>query len=373
MEWANQVVDLPSAFPAFVPRPIVPDPGGRVSRAHAARAGFAATLPWALCLGGAILFLVWFLGRGRAHPGAAAAVTTLTFGCAAMIAMSIVWRMDAVRPETPAPAQMEALRRLASDRVLAIDLSARRRVSVADARGMRIVAPIGRTTRPAPRNRALAAFPGVPAGSYVLAARRRAGGSGEGWVMVGIGNDQFAIVTQPIAAFDAGVPIELPVTVRGLFIRADDGARDQLEAIELRPQGLPTTGLSTGIARRAARYGSAVVFFMDDRAFPEPTGFWVGGARDTHVAIRPDRPGPIALALRNGAAANVVTLESGRWREELSLQPGEERRIDVPIDASRGAALVSIRSTAGFRPSEVDPASRDSRWLGVYCRLLTAD
>lgn len=369
MEWANHVVDLPSAFPAFVPRPIVPDPGGRVSRAHAARVGFAATVPWAVCLGGATLVLVWVLGRRRAHVETAAAVTTVTFGCAAMIAMSMTWRIDSVRPETPAPAQMDALRRLASDRVLALDLSARRRMSVGEAWGMRIVAPVARAG-PVPRNRALAAFPGVPAGSYVLAARRRPGGSGEGWVMVGVGNDQFAIVTQPIGAYDAGVPIDVPVNVRGLFIRADEGARDQLDAIELRPQGLPARGLSTGIARRAVRYDSGVVFFMDDRAFPEPAGFWVGGARDSRVAIRPDRPRPIALALRNGATANVVTLESGRWREELTLQGREERRIDVPIDASRGAALLTIRSSAGFRPSEVDPGSRDTRFLGVFVRTV---
>jgi hypothetical protein len=373
MEWANHVVDLPSAFPAYVPRPILPDPGGRVSRAHAARAGFTATVPWALCLGGASFFLVWFLYRRRVRPETAPAITTLTFGCAAMVAMSITWRLDSVRPETPAPAQMDVLRRLASDRVVAIDLSARRRVSVAEAWGMRIVTPIGRAARPAVRNRPLAAFPGVPAGSYVISTRRRAAaGSAEGWVMVGIGNDQFAIVTQPIAAFDAGIPIELPVNVRALLIRADEGAREQLDAIELRPLGRPASALSMEVARRAVRYDTTVVFFLDDRAFPEPSGFWVGGARDTIVAIRPDRPRPIALALRNGAVANAVTLESGSWREAITLQAGEERRIDVPLDASRGAALVTIRSSAGFRPSEVDPASRDTRFLGVYCRLLTA-
>jgi hypothetical protein len=301
-------------------------------------------------------------------------VTTLTFGCAAMVAMSITWRLDSVRPETPAPAQMDALRRLASDPVVAIDLSGRRRVSVAQASGMRIVAPVGRAARAAPRNRALAAFAGVPAGSYVISTRRRAPpASVEGWVMVGIGNDQFAIVTQPIAAFDAGIPIELPVNVRGLFIRADEGAREQLEAIELRPLALPARALSREVARRAVRYDTAVVFFFDDRAFPEPSGFWVGGARDTIVAIRPDRPRPIALALRNGAAANVVTLESGSWREEITLEAGEQRRLDVPLDASRGAALVTVRSSTGFRPSEVDPASRDTRFLGVYCRVVNAD
>jgi len=368
MEWANRVIDLPAGFPAFVPRPVGTALGARVT---AAKTGFAATLPWALCLGGASLFLVWFLGKRGASPEAGVAVTTLTFGCATMVALSITWRIGGVTPETPAPAQLELLGRLASDRVVPLDLSARRRLSIADAWGMRIAAPIRRGAGAGPRNRPLAAFPGVPAGSYVISARRQAApGSGEGWVMVGVGNDQFAIVTQPIAAYDAGVPIELPVNVRGLFIRADEGARDQLDAIELRAVAPPAGRHMDAIARRAVRYESGVVFFLDDRAFPEPSGFWVGGARDTVVAIRPDRPRPIALAVRNGAAANVVTLESGSWREEIALHAGEERRIDVPFDAPRGAAVVTIRSSAGFRPSEVDPASRDTRFLGVYIRTL---
>jgi hypothetical protein len=370
MQWANQVIDLPAAFPAFVPLPVGTPSAARVT---AARTGFAATLPWGLCLGGASLFLVWIVNRRHARPETAAAAATLTFGCAAMLAVSVVWRMAGVSPETPAAAQMNALRRLATGRVVAIDLPARRRLSVSDAWAMRILAPIGRSARPGPRNRPLAAFPAVPAGSYVISAQRRAAPAvGDSLVMVGVGNDQFAIVTEPIAAYDAGVPIDLPVNVRALTIRAEEGARDQLDAIELRPIA-PGRPLSSQMARRAVRYGTGVVFFLDDRAFPEPSGFWVGGARHTTVAVRPDRPRTVALSLRNGAAANVVRLESGRWHEEIALQSGEERRIDVPIDASRGAALITIRSSGGFRPSEVDPASRDTRFLGVYCRLLTND
>jgi hypothetical protein len=384
MEWANRVIDLPAGFPAFVPRPVGTALDARVT---AAKTGFAATLPWALCLGGASLFLVWFLrkpvpserprGSGLrvegpvASPVAAVALTTLTFGCATMVALSITWRIGGATAETPISAQLEFLGRLASDRMVALDVSTRRRLSIAEAWGMRIAAPIRRGAGAGPRNRALAAFPIVPAGSYVISARRHAApGSGEGWVMVGVGNDQFAIATQPIAAYDAGVPIELPVKVRGLFIRADEGARDQLDAIELRPVAPPAGRHIDAVARRAVRYESHVVFFIDDRAFPEPSGFWVGGARATVVAIRPDRPRAVALALRNGAAANVVTLQSGGWREEIAMQAGEERRVDVPIDAPRGAALVTIRSSAGFRPSQVDPASRDTRFLGVYVRTL---
>jgi len=258
------------------------------------------------------------------------------------------------------------LRRLADGPVVAIDLSARRRLSREEAWAMRVEVPVPR--RAGGRlNRPLATFPAVPAGSYTVSVRRQ--GTGDGWIMIGVGNDQFAIVTQPIAAFDQGVRLDLPVPVRALLVRADEGAREQLQAIELRPAPPLDRPLSRVTARRAVRYGSAVVFFEDERAFPEPPGFWVGGGRETAVVIQPDQPRVVALSLRNGAAGNVVTLESGSWRDEFAMSGGEERRIDLPIDASGRALRLRIRSAQGFRPSEVDGNSRDARFLGVFVQI----
>jgi hypothetical protein len=111
------------------------------------------------------------------------------------------------------------------------------------------------------------------------------------------------------------------------------------------------------------------VFFFDDRALPEPSGFWVAGARETRIAIQPDAAGPLALLVRNGGADNTLSLEAGKWREELALKAGEERRIDLPTDATTGgAALVKLRADTGFRPSEVTAGSRDTRFLGVFVR-----
>jgi len=62
---------------------------------------------------------------------------------------------------------------------------------------------------------------------------------------------------------------------------------------------------------------------------------------------------------------NTVTLEFAGRREEIALTPGEERRIDVPA-----GTLVQVRSSAGFRPSEMDRNSRDTRRLGVYIRTV---
>jgi hypothetical protein len=200
-----------------------------------------------------------------------------------------------------------------------------------------------------------------------LSAKRH--GTGDGWIMAGVGNDQFAIVTQPIAAFDAGVRVDLPVAVRLLSVRADEGARDQLDSIVVSPVAHPPTMASTDVARRAVRYADGVFFFLDDRAFPEPSGFWAGGARDTSIVIAPDHPRQSQpLTLRNAPVENTVTLKSGAWRVALTLSAGEERRIEVPLDASTGTAVLRIESSSGFRPSERDPNSRDGRFLGVFIR-----
>ena len=80
--------------------------------------------------------------------------------------------------------------------------------------------------------------------------------------------------------------------------------------------------------------------------------------------------GMIPLSIRNGAAANVVTLDSDGWSQELTLAGGEERRVEVPL-APRTSARVRIRSDARFRPSDVDPNSRDTRVLGVFVTLIS--
>ena len=352
LEWGNHLVDLPGASPAFVPQPVQPDPGGLVSRGNAARGGFLLTVIWIACLGGAIGLALW-RSSGQWVPLATAA--------GAMLAMTIAWAVQGAEPVTAVSAQMDVLRRLSGGGVMAAGISPPRRLTREAAWEMRMEIPVRRVRGGRP-NAPLVAFPAVPAGSYLMSVRRR---GGDGWVMVGVGNDQFAIVTQPIASFDAGVPITLPVNARALLVRADEMARAQLDAIELRPVTRASAPITSEVARRAVRYGSTMCFFLDDRAYPEPSGFWVAGERETALAIQPDVPRPVSLLLRNGAADNTVTIESTAARQDLVMKAGEERRIDVPA-----AGLLRIRASAGFRPSEVNAGSRDSRLLGVFVRVV---
>ena len=86
--------------------------------------------------------------------------------------------------------------------------------------------------------------------------------------------------------------------------------------------------------------------------------------------IKPDEPrATVTLQLRNGGAENTLLISTQGWREEMRLAPGEERRVQIPLDHSRGATLFRLTTSSGFRPSEVNPNSRDNRYLGVWVKL----
>jgi hypothetical protein len=286
-----------------------------------------------------------------------------------MLSTTAVWTLSAAEPLTVAPAQMQALRTLAAGRAAVFDLTSRRKLSGSDAGGIVIDVPVRRGARAGARglNRPLASVPLVPAGSYVVTVKRH--GAGDGLLIVGVGNDQFSIVTRPLAAFDAGLRLELPAGARVLTIRTDEAAREQLDELHLRPIALATAPPGARVARRAVRYGAAVAFFLDESSFPEPSGFWVGGARSTSLLVAPDDPAAkLALILRNAPVENRLTLESGSRREEIALAPREERQLDLAE-----GEILTIRTSSGFRPSDADPGSRDTRLLGVFVRVVARD
>ena len=167
--------------------------------------------------------------------------------------------------------------------------------------------------------------------------------------------------------------VNFPVDVRAIMVRVDEDARRSVQGMTIEPVRIvpPSQRLTSDYARRAVHYPGAIAYFMDDRSFPEPEAFWVGGAREASVVLQPGEPRATAtLQLRNGAVENTVMVQAGGWRDGLRLGPGEERQIQIPLDHARGATLLRFTTTAGFRPSEVDPTSRDDRFLGVWVKLV---
>ncbi|MEP6918266.1 MAG: hypothetical protein ABJC89_21640, partial [Acidobacteriota bacterium] len=156
-------------------------------------------------------------------------------------------------------------------------------------------------------------------------------------------------------------------------VRGDEQARRTVRGLTIEPVSIvpPSARLSDTYARHAVRYGAATVFFLDDRSFPEPEAFWIGGERSSSAVLQPDAPKEVAtLLFRNAPVDNRVEIEAGQWRDAMQLGPGEERRVQVPLDLARGATRFTISTSAGFRPSAVDPKSRDARFLGLWVKLL---
>ncbi len=359
LEWLNGNVDLSRALPVWWRDTEV--------------ALFRGIVIWGGAAVAAWMALRTLEARGRLTGRAEAiAGTAFMFAAAASVAATITWAAEGVPGYRTSSSQLAALRTISSEpRVLPLRLSPfgrLRRDEVASSFSIRpepATAPggAGRNDRP------LFTLPAVPAGEY----RVRPVTSGtEGWIMIGIGRDQFAIVTEPVASARAGMTVRFPVDVRALIVRGDEDARRSVTGLDVQPIRLvlPGEALTRGFARHAVRYADTTTYFLDDESYPEPEAFWVGGARSSEIVVQPDSARPaITLLARNGANENTVLIATKDWREEMRLGPGEERRLQVPIAAGSAATLIRLTTSAGFIPSAVDPSSRDNRLLGVWVKV----
>ena len=359
LEWLNGSVDLGRALPVWWRDDEVPL--------------FRGILVWSSAAAVSWLLLREIEKRqvlGRRADWIVAA--TLVFAAGGWIATSVAWTAGGIHGDLTTSSQLDALRMAAHDaHVAAFSLSPPARLpgeTIAAALRMtpeRSIVPggAGRNDRP------LFLIPRVPAGEYSL---RPTVSGGQGWLMIGIGHDQFAIQTRTLAEAQQGLVVRFPVGVQALIVRGDEDARRHVRGIEITPVRLvaPEARLTAAYARHAVRYADSTAYFLDERSYPEPEAFWTKGEAVTEIVIQPDNPrSDITLALRNGATANSVSLVTSRWSGGMRLEPGEERRVRIPRDAAADATLVRITTTAGFTPSAVDPQSRDNRYLGVWVRV----
>jgi hypothetical protein len=359
LEWLNGNIDLARGLPVWWRDRETPLFRGMAIWAAAALIG------WFLVR--RVDRVVWFKPRARFVTGVVAVCVA-----AGSSALSATWVAEGVSGRAQVPSQLRLLRHLSAEpRLIALDLTHGRRIRRSVVARMVRIEP-GPSTLPggAGRNdRPLFAVPAVPAGEYRI---RFSLTSSDGWIMVGIGRDQFALQTQPLSTLRDPLQIYFPVDVRAIVVRGDEDARRSVAGMTIEPVRVlpPWERLTTHYARRAVHYQGTIVYFLDDRSFPEPEGFWIGGARESAIVLQPDGQRPDATVhLRNGPVANDVVVGRGSGAQFLGMDPGEETQIVVPIDAPRGATLLPFTTRAGFRPSEVDPKSRDDRFLGVWVKI----
>jgi hypothetical protein len=207
-----------------------------------------------------------------------------------------------------------------------------------------------------------------PAGTYELDTS--AWGRGSGQVTIAVDSSLPPIVRIPVGSGDGQAVhrFELPATVNGLVVDADAGARRILHRVWLRPLWLAGSADTVGQRRavHAARYGPALVFSLDRGSYLEGGGLWVRPRYATELAIAPPPDRPLALELHNAPVANTIALRSGEWSETVTLGPRESRTIELPEAPDERVLALTIEATAGYRPVDVDPGSRDDRWLACW-------
>ncbi len=311
--------------------------------------------------------------RALRSRAALATATAGVYAAAATVAVAIVWGLNGVPGIAGTNAQFAILRHIAGDhRLVAARLDPWSRLAVSDIATSMRIEPSLTASQPGAgrRDGSLFQLPPVPAGRYRLKVRAPGGG---GWLMVGINErDPFAIVTQELTAPPQPIELNLPVAVRSVVLKGDEEARRAVRGLVVEPLStVPAEQrLTDAYARRAVRYGDAVAFFVDEGLFAEPEAFWVGGSRRGTIVVQPDASrAAMTLLLRNAPTANRLVIETGTWRDELSLEPGEERHVQVPLDTARGATMITFAAETGFRPSAVNPNSRDDRFLGVWVKI----
>ena len=358
--WLGRLADLTSAAPSWARTTDVP-----LFRAIAIWVGVAAA---------GYLFLRAIDGRtARRRPAALPTIAVATAIAGVMLASTLVWAVQGSTGRASFPSQLQLLQSLSRERrMVALEVAPPRLVRLAD------LMPTLRIelTRPLPEGRAgretavLFALSSVPAGRYRVSP---VSDDPRGWLMVGIAQDPrdpFAVHTVRVN----GGPIELglPVSLASLVIRGDEDAWRTVRGLIVEPLEVTPAAesLTDEMARRAVRYDPAVVYFLDDRSFPEPQAFWVGGSRDSSVVIQPvPTRRVVVLALRNAPVENRVTLESRGWEKVMTMAAGEEQRIEIPVAPGADAVPLRITASSGFRPSEVDTGSRDQRFLGVWIKV----
>ena len=104
--------------------------------------------------------------------------------------------------------------------------------------------------------------------------------------MVGIGRDQFSLKSGPLGRPPQPIDLDFPVDVRAIVVRGDEQARRSVRALTIEPVSVVPAGarLAGDSARRAVRYGTTSVFFLDDRSLSR-----AGGVLDWRRAQRSHR------------------------------------------------------------------------------------
>lgn len=361
LDAASASLNLPQAFPALHREKPIEALGDSVFWA------VALALAWAA------ITVLWPRLR---TSGARWAAVTVTASTVAMIGAQAVMA-DRITPVvTPSTSQMSFLRRWDPATESLIIRVSRGRLSPLPVDAVPRQLALATTVRVPVRagRRPLLEIPHVPAGDYDVVVEGASHLTGVADVFVGrTGQALTRWTLEGRTGGDTGLRLRLPLDVHSVLVGGDEAAGHTVRRLMLRPRQMAVGQRRPPYALRAGGYGQAEFFCLDENMWLEPGGAWVRGRASSQLAIQAADPSasPPVLRVRNGAARNTVTLASGTWQQSWILDAGETRDVPLPA-AALAPAVLTVTSTAGFRPVEVDPSSSDMRMLGVWLEVAGA-
>lgn len=344
LEWISPIVNLSRAWPAFF---------WQESR---------FPLHVMLFLGSAVA--IWMLtSRLIKAPRTAVLVW-------AIVTLSVVapagWAFTHAMVIDPARAQLNVIRAEGEGRhVFAVGTGRVSRLrSLRDTMTLRPLEPGPAEDNPPPP---LLLFAEVPAARYIAVITSTSNFPVPVRLFVGRSDSpwrEFTVPGQGTFTF----PFVVPAPVSALMLDADPAARPSLRASLTVEDAMPAG--ETMAMRSAAHYGSTDVLFLDDQVYVETPGFWVKGRQAAKFVLVPSMTSPVSpltvrVLVRNGAALNTVTIESGTFQRLLTLTSRQEVEIDIPLTPA-GTASVRVASGSGFSPADIEAGNADRRLLGVW-------
>jgi hypothetical protein len=213
----------------------------------------------------------------------------------------------------------------------------------------------------------------LPAGTYQLDVAWNGARSGEMLsLQVGRTGDPWqSWAVEARAGEHWGTEFSLPVDAGFVGLRGSSQLESVIQRIRIAPLSV------VDAARRpreaavigASRSGPASVFYHDENAFPERTGFWVAGERRTRVTIeRPAGAIPLVLRVHSGPIANRLQATTFGWSHTADLQP--RTRQDITLGGAGRLVTLTVASDRVFVPRDREPGSTDTRPLGVWVEVV---
>lgn len=196
----------------------------------------------------------------------------------------------------------------------------------------------------------------------------------EGEISVAEPRATFGRIVGPLAN-PATFSIDVPAQTRRAMVRVvDPQVAVAVTEIRLRPRAIvPPPARDPRPARLIESLPGPLgryLVYTDGEAYPELGTFWSRGTAETTVLLAPAGASRATLTLSTGPMAGDVEVSVGAEPRTVPMRANESQAVTFALPGGQSLVPVRIRSSVMFRPSEVNPASGDSRGLG--CQVVFA-